>query len=141
MLTLSTTTETPSTSKTWSSSLAWSKASAYWKPEQPPPRTATRSAWLSEPSWDPSSSAILPAALPVREIASCVASVTSQSVARGLRESLFLSSSSATAVVCDTTAYLPDELIASRGIQTISLYVTVDGQQEAEAEIADYAAF
>jgi DegV family protein with EDD domain len=44
-------------------------------------------------------------------------------------------------VVCDTTAYLPVELIASRGIQTISLYVTVDGQQEAEAEIADYAAF
>jgi len=52
-----------------------------------------------------------------------------------------LSSSSQTAVVCDTTAYLPSELIASRGIQTISLYVTVDGQQEREAEIADYAGF
>ena len=45
MLTLSTTTATPSTSKTLSSSLGLSKASAYWKPEQPPPRTATRSAW------------------------------------------------------------------------------------------------
>jgi DegV family protein with EDD domain len=32
-------------------------------------------------------------------------------------------------------------LIASRGIQTISLYVTVDGQQEREADIADYAGF
>ena len=46
-----------------------------------------------------------------------------------------------TAVVCDTTAYLPSELVASRGIKTISLYVAVDGQQESEAEIADYAAF
>jgi len=52
-----------------------------------------------------------------------------------------LSSSSQTAVVCDTTAYLPSELIAAREIQTISLYVTVDGQQEREAEIADYAGF
>jgi fatty acid kinase fatty acid binding subunit len=46
-----------------------------------------------------------------------------------------------TAVVCDTTAYLPAELIASGGIQTISLYVAVDGHQEPEAEISDYAAF
>ena len=44
-------------------------------------------------------------------------------------------------MVCDTTAYLPAELIASRGIQTISLYVTVDGHQEPEAEISDYASF
>ncbi len=46
-----------------------------------------------------------------------------------------------TTVVCDTTAYLPSELVASRGIQTISLYVAVDGHQEPEAEIADYAGF
>ena len=46
-----------------------------------------------------------------------------------------------TAVVCDTTAYLPSELVAARGIQTISLYVAVDGQQQAESEISDYAAF
>jgi len=52
-----------------------------------------------------------------------------------------LSPSSQTAVVCDTTAYLPAELIASGGIETISLYVAVDGQQEPEAEISDYAAF
>jgi DegV family protein with EDD domain len=52
-----------------------------------------------------------------------------------------LSSPAQTAVVCDTTAYLPSELVASRGIKTISLYVAVDGQQESESEIADYAAF
>jgi DegV family protein with EDD domain len=52
-----------------------------------------------------------------------------------------LSVSSQTAVVCDTTAYLPAELVGSGGIQTISLYVAVDGHQEPESEIADYAAF
>ena len=46
-----------------------------------------------------------------------------------------------TAVVCDTTAYLPSDLVASLGIRTISLYVAVDGRQEPEAEISDYAAF
>jgi len=43
--------------------------------------------------------------------------------------------------VCDTTAYLPSELVAERGIETISLYVSVDGRQEQESEISDYAAF
>ncbi len=52
-----------------------------------------------------------------------------------------MSPSAETAVVCDTTAYLPSDLVASRGIKTISLYVAVDGVQEAESEIADYAAF
>jgi len=52
-----------------------------------------------------------------------------------------LSSSAETAVVCDTTAYLPSELVASRGIQRISLYVSVDGHQERELEISDYAGF
>ncbi len=52
-----------------------------------------------------------------------------------------MSSSSQTAVVCDTTAYLPSELIASLGIHAISLYVTVDGQQQREADISDYAEF
>jgi DegV family protein with EDD domain len=46
-----------------------------------------------------------------------------------------------TAVVCDTTAYLPSELLAERGIETISLYVSVDGHQEREADIGDYNAF
>jgi len=52
-----------------------------------------------------------------------------------------LNASAPTAVVCDTTAYLPSGLLAERGIETISLYVSVDGQQERESEIADYPAF
>jgi DegV family protein with EDD domain len=44
-------------------------------------------------------------------------------------------------VVCDTTAYLPSALLAERGIETISLYVSVDGEQERESEIEDYNAF
>jgi DegV family protein with EDD domain len=52
-----------------------------------------------------------------------------------------LNSSAETAVVCDTTAYLPSALVEDRGIQTISLYVSVDGEQEAESEITDYNAF
>jgi DegV family protein with EDD domain len=52
-----------------------------------------------------------------------------------------VSSSAQTAVVCDTTAYLPADLIAEREIETISLYVSIDGHQEHEADIADYAGF
>jgi DegV family protein with EDD domain len=52
-----------------------------------------------------------------------------------------LSPSAPTAVVCDTTAYLPTELLASLGVEAISLYVTVDGRQEPESEIGDFAAF
>jgi DegV family protein with EDD domain len=40
-----------------------------------------------------------------------------------------------TAVVTDTTAYLPDEMIAARGIHRVSLYVTLDGEQHRESEI------
>ena len=40
-----------------------------------------------------------------------------------------------TTVVTDTTAYLPDELVAEHGIHTISLYVTLDGEQRRESEI------
>ena len=52
-----------------------------------------------------------------------------------------MSSNPQTAVVCDTTAYLPDALVTERGIHRISLYVSVDGHQERESEISDYAAF
>jgi DegV family protein with EDD domain len=52
-----------------------------------------------------------------------------------------LSSSAQTAVVCDTTAYLPTEPAAKRGIETISLYVSVGGRQERESEIVDYGDF
>ncbi len=52
-----------------------------------------------------------------------------------------MSTSAQTAVVCDSTAYLPADLLAERGVETISLYVAVDGHQEREAEIEDYVAF
>jgi fatty acid kinase fatty acid binding subunit len=52
-----------------------------------------------------------------------------------------LSPSAQTAVVCDTTAYLPDALVAKREIQRISLYVSIDDRQEAEVEITDFADF
>jgi DegV family protein with EDD domain len=46
-----------------------------------------------------------------------------------------------TAVVCDTTAYLPPELISSNGIELISLYVSLDGRQERESEVTDLGEF
>ena len=47
-----------------------------------------------------------------------------------------MSPDSPTAVVVDTTAYLPDTLIEQHGIRRVSLYVTLDGEQRAEEEIA-----
>lgn len=41
-----------------------------------------------------------------------------------------------TAVVTDTTAYLPSELVAEHGIHQVSLYVTLDGEQQPESEIS-----
>ena len=46
-----------------------------------------------------------------------------------------------TEVVCDTTCYLPDELVAERGIHRISLYVGLEGDLKPELEITDYTAF
>jgi DegV family protein with EDD domain len=46
-----------------------------------------------------------------------------------------------TAVVCDSTAYLPTDLRAERGIQMVSLYVSIDGEQQKETEVGDYGAF
>ena len=46
-----------------------------------------------------------------------------------------------TAVVCDSTCYLPSDLVAERGIELISLYVSIDGDQRPEVEIGDYGAF
>jgi DegV family protein with EDD domain len=45
------------------------------------------------------------------------------------------------AIVCDTTAYLPDDVIASHGIERISLYVALAGEQRKEMEIGDYDGF
>jgi DegV family protein with EDD domain len=52
-----------------------------------------------------------------------------------------LSPSEQTAIVCDTTAYLPDDLVAERKIHRIPLYVAIDDHQESETEITDFAAF
>jgi DegV family protein with EDD domain len=48
-----------------------------------------------------------------------------------------------TAVVTDTTAYLPEELITANGIHRASLYVTLDGEQKRESDIgsAEYDDF
>lgn len=52
-----------------------------------------------------------------------------------------MNSQAETAVVCDTTCYLPTALLEERGIREISLYVSVDGEQERESEISDFDAF
>ena len=52
-----------------------------------------------------------------------------------------MTASAETAVVCDSTAYLPRDLVEKRGIEVIGLYVSVDGHQESELEIEDYAGF
>ena len=49
--------------------------------------------------------------------------------------------SASTAIVCDTTTYLPAEEIERLGIHVVSLYVSLEGHQEAEAAITDYARF
>ncbi|MFL5871495.1 MAG: DegV family protein [Solirubrobacterales bacterium] len=41
-----------------------------------------------------------------------------------------------TAVVTDTTAYLPEELATELGIHQVSLYVTLDGDQRPESQIS-----
>ncbi len=46
-----------------------------------------------------------------------------------------------TAVVCDSSQYLPPEAIAAKGIAAVSLYVSVDGRQEAELQMTDYDDF
>ena len=46
-----------------------------------------------------------------------------------------------TAVVADTTSYLPPELIDKHDVRLVSLYVGIEGEQEKESEIDDLAAF
>ena len=54
-----------------------------------------------------------------------------------------MSSAAKTAVVTDTTAYLPEDLAAEHDITRISLYVSLDGEQRREIEIGpdDYDSF
>jgi DegV family protein with EDD domain len=54
-----------------------------------------------------------------------------------------VSAQSQAAVVTDSTSYLPDELVAEHGLERVSLYVTLDGEQRPESEIdaAEYNDF
>ena len=52
-----------------------------------------------------------------------------------------MSSPARPAIVCDTTAYLPDAMVAERDVQRISLYVALGVEQRREIEITDYAGF
>jgi DegV family protein with EDD domain len=52
-----------------------------------------------------------------------------------------LTTAQPTVVVCDSTAYLPTELRTERGIELVSLYVSIDGEQQKETEVGDYGAF
>jgi DegV family protein with EDD domain len=47
-----------------------------------------------------------------------------------------VSADAKTAVVTDTTAYLPEELVAQHDIKRVSLYVALEGRQRPEIEIA-----
>jgi DegV family protein with EDD domain len=51
------------------------------------------------------------------------------------------SSGRQTAVVADSTVYLPAALQDELEIATVSLYVSIDGEQQPESEITDYPAF
>jgi DegV family protein with EDD domain len=46
-----------------------------------------------------------------------------------------------TAIVTDSTSYLPDELLSENAIEQVSLYVTLDGVEERELEITDFGGF
>jgi DegV family protein with EDD domain len=46
-----------------------------------------------------------------------------------------------TAVVADTTSYLPPELLEKHGIQLVSLYVGIEGEQDRESDITDLHGF
>ncbi len=49
--------------------------------------------------------------------------------------------SSPTAIVADTTGYLPPEIVNELGIELVSLYVQLEGEQRRESEITDYDEF
>jgi DegV family protein with EDD domain len=46
-----------------------------------------------------------------------------------------------TAVVADTTSYLPPELVAQHDIKLVSLYVGIEGEQDRESDLTDLHAF
>ena len=52
-----------------------------------------------------------------------------------------MSASTRTAIVADTTSYLPPELLERHDVHLISLYVGLEGEQERESEISDLSGF
>jgi DegV family protein with EDD domain len=52
-----------------------------------------------------------------------------------------VTTSAETAVVCDSSQYLPAEVIAAKGIGVVSLYVSIEGVQQRETEVTDYDDF
>ncbi len=52
-----------------------------------------------------------------------------------------MSASTRTAIVADTTSYLPPELLERHDVHLVSLYVGLEGEQEREEEITDLSAF
>ena len=52
-----------------------------------------------------------------------------------------MSASGDIAIVCDSTSYLPDPLLEKHGVQQVSLYVAIAGEQRKEREIGDYGSF
>ena len=46
-----------------------------------------------------------------------------------------------TAVVADTTSYLPPDLLSEHDVHLVSLYVGIEGEQERESDIADLQGF
>jgi DegV family protein with EDD domain len=46
-----------------------------------------------------------------------------------------------TAVVADTTSYLPPELLAKHDVNLVSLYVGIEGEQDRESDLTDLHAF
>jgi DegV family protein with EDD domain len=66
--------------------------------------------------------------------------VTSVFVIGGHGRTLRVSAPS-TAVVADTTSYLPPDLIAENDVHLVSLYVGLEGEQERESDLTDLDAF
>ena len=60
---------------------------------------------------------------------------------RQLIQSALVSADANTTVVCDSTSYLPQSVLAERGVQRVSLYVALGGDQRRETEIDDYDGF
>src|SRR5215204_4442763 len=99
----------PLVSKMWSSSCCSSSASAYWKPEQPPPRTPTRRPTLPSARWPAMKARTFSAAISVSCtieidcIGGCVGIVNSMPSAEELKQRIESALPGARAQVDDLT--------------------------------------